>query len=60
MNYTETDKQRSKFLRNEKKYEKSYQEFETHNKECFDTMIRVLSNRFKIISPTVGRYFSLM
>ena len=46
--------------RNEQKYEKAYTEYENLNKDCFETMIKVLSKRFKIITPTVGRYMSLM
>lgn len=39
VNYTEPEKQKQKFTRNEGKYEKSYQEYESQNKDCFDTMI---------------------
>jgi len=45
---------------NEEKYEKSYVSYENLNKECFETMIKVLSKWFKIITPTVGRYMTLM
>ena len=45
--------------RNEGKFEKAYGEYEQLNKDCFETMVKVLSNRFKIITPTVGRYMSL-
>lgn len=55
---TETDKDKAKLTRNEDKFKKSYQEYEKVNKDTFEKMVKVLSNRFKIITPTIGKYLT--
>ena len=58
--YMENEKERAKMKRNEDKFANSYSSYEQLNKKCFETMTKVLANRFKIITPTVGRVVSLM
>lgn len=58
--YNESAKEKEKMSRNETKYAKAKSEYFKLNKDCFESMCKVLSNRFQIITPTVGRYMSLL
>ena len=54
-NWNESIKEKEKMQRNERKLDNSTKEYEQLNNKCFEAMVRILTNRFKLVTPTVGR-----